>query len=113
MALAVSYAGNLISFGPHGPPKGTISGRQPQVYPSPLKLESGTFATFENVPDDAVLILYTSSGEEVWRKEKETGQDITWNGFNSSGNEVSIGLYLWYVELPDNTKISGKLVVTK
>jgi len=79
--------------------------------PNPYRPVSDPPLIFANVPNGASLVIKTVSGNEVIRRwTNHTGGDITWNGTNSAGNQVSSQTYLWFIE---NTDTYGKIIVIR
>jgi len=52
----------------------------------------------------------TVSGAPVYNLQNITGGELDWNGLNQSGQAVSSGLYIWYIE---GSSIKGKLVIIR
>ncbi len=77
------------------------------VYPNPFSLSSGEPATFQLLPQPTDLLIQTVSGDPVLLVENVSGQ-WQWDGRNESGNQVSVGVYLWFAS---NGSFSGKIVV--
>lgn len=80
------------------------------AYPNPIHPGDGDQATFSEVPANSELSIMTVSGDLVKYWTNTDGEDILWDGTNSSGNPVSSGIYLWFVS-PSGS--SGKLVVVR
>lgn len=92
------------------------------VYPNPYYPNKGTGKiNFVNVVTNAVLKVYTVSGElVVTLKDDGTQGDliendgmISWNGKNRDGNVVASGIYLYMVTKEKSRVCSGKFVVIK
>lgn len=80
------------------------------VYPNPYRPGESPEAVFTDVPVGRNLYLMTVSGREVRLWSNTTGEDILWDGTNSSGNPVASDTYLWFIA---GTDIQGKLVVIR
>ncbi len=80
------------------------------VYPNPYRPAESPQAIFTDVPVGKNLYLMTVSGREVRLWTNTTGEDILWDGTNSSGNPVASDTYLWFIA---GTDIRGKLVVIR
>ncbi len=78
--------------------------------PNPFVLSAANQVNFVEVSRGARLILTTVAGDIVRHWINDTGKDIFWDGTNESGNPVSSGTYLWYIE---DTDIKGKLIVVR
>jgi hypothetical protein len=77
------------------------------VYPNPFSLSSGSPATFQLPSQPTDLLIQTVSGDLVLLIEGVSGE-WQWNGQNESGNQVAVGIYLWYA---GGGEYSGKIVV--
>jgi hypothetical protein len=80
------------------------------VFPNPFRVAETPNVTFAAVPAHSSLVLLTVSGDPVMQWTDNSGSDIIWNGTNQSGEAVSSGVYLWFVE---GTKTKGKLIVIR
>ena len=79
--------------------------------PNPYRPTSDPPLIFANVPTGSSLVIKTVSGNEVIRRwTNHQGGDITWDGTNSAGNQVSSQAYLWYIE---DSKTYGKIIVLR
>jgi hypothetical protein len=84
-----------------------IVDEQVYAYPNPVEFRNGESVTF-HLGDGAVdLLIQTVSGETV-RVLNGISGDYVWDGTNSSGNRVAIGVYTWVVA---GTDFRGKIVV--
>ena len=83
---------------------------QTYAYPNPYYVQLDGDVTFTQLPFGANLTLMTPSGEIVRRWTNVADDMLTWDGRNESGNLVSSGTYLWFVE---DTDANGKLVVIR
>jgi len=81
-------------------------------YPNPFILSgnSGPTVTFAPVPNDALVRIYSVSGEFVVGLEMG---EITWDGYNTSGNLVGSGIYIVVVSGPEFNPRTGKLAVIR
>ena len=80
------------------------------VYPNPFRPADGNPATFSDIPANSELLIMTVSGDLVKHWLNTDGDDIVWNGTNSNGDQVSSGVYLWFV---GTSGVSGKLIVVR
>ncbi len=80
----------------------------PHVYPNPYRPSETLAVTFADIPDGSQVVLMSVSGSTVKYWADVQGSSLTWDGTNDSGNRVSPGTYLWFVE---NSDIKGKIVV--
>lgn len=81
------------------------------AYPVPLNLNDSPNGkiSFENVPDNATILIYNLLGELVY-KIKQT--PYVWNVKNDSGKAINPGVYLYYIK-SSGKKRTGKLVILK
>ena len=77
------------------------------AYPNPVSFVRGQSVTFVLPAGPVDLFIQTPSGESVLHPTDLSGQFI-WGGKNTSGNQVAVGVYLWYIE---GTSYKGKIVV--
>jgi len=85
------------------------------VYPNPFKPTTDpahTAVTFEGLPPQVTLELYTAAGWRVRRIEAVTTGLLTWDGNNEQGEAVASGVYLYLLTSGPHRK-SGKLVVIR
>lgn len=80
-----------------------------RAYPNPFRPASG-YLTFADVPVGSDLVIFTISGEIVTRMDGIPSTEITWDGKNLSGHEVSSGIYMWQVDPGDK---KGKIIVIR
>ncbi len=82
----------------------------PHASPVPFKPAEHSAVTFHDLPEGSDLVIITLNGETVWRITNVVGGTALWDGTNSSGNGVSSGVYLWFIE---GSSMKGKLVVQR
>ncbi len=75
--------------------------------PNPVSFNSGEVVTFHLPTDPVDLLIQSVSGETVLIQENISGEWV-WHGRNASGNDVSVGVYSWFVRGSD---YNGKIVV--
>jgi hypothetical protein len=80
------------------------------AFPNPFVPDDHGAVSFTEVTPGVNLVIITISGDIVRRWVNASGDDILWDGTNASGNPVSSGTYLWFVE---DTDIKGKLIVIR
>ncbi|NIM18984.1 MAG: hypothetical protein GTO51_01205 [Candidatus Latescibacteria bacterium] len=70
---------------------------------------------FVNVPADCILKIYTVSGDLIWETEHhDAGSgNIEWDARNSSGEDVTSGVYIFKVENPQGEQVYGRLIVIR
>ncbi len=82
----------------------------PHASPVPFRPAEHSVITFHDLPAGASLVIMTLNGETVWRINNVVGGTALWDGSNSSGSQVSSGVYLWFIE---GSSLKGKLVVQR
>jgi len=83
-------------------------------YPNPCT-DNTTIRFLVNQPQNISIIIYTTTGKEIWRKDMLTRQGInrvTWDIENKSGFKVSNGIYILKVISIDKI-ITKKIAVIK
>ncbi len=81
------------------------------VFPNPFRPYETSFVTFAEIPANHKVTITTVSGAVVTTLSgNAAGDDIIWEGTNESNNQVSSGVYLWYVE---GTELNGKLIIIR
>ncbi|MEW6608510.1 MAG: T9SS type A sorting domain-containing protein, partial [bacterium] len=82
------------------------------VYPNPVRVNKGdTEVIFENLSNNAVIRIYTISGELVWIKEKVAGM-AKWDIKNDYNQPVASGVYIYIIH-DENEIIRGKIAVIR
>ncbi|MBN1594817.1 T9SS type A sorting domain-containing protein [candidate division FCPU426 bacterium] len=85
------------------------------VYPNPFRAELKTTSqiTFANLPDQAVIRLYSLSGQLVTTLKKDSiGNRLFWNLTNSQGRPVASGVYIYIIKT-DSEEKKGKIVLLR
>lgn len=77
------------------------------AYPNPVSFLNGNDVTFQLPEEPVDLLIQSVSGETVLVKNGISGE-WHWNGYNQSGNMVSVGVYSWFIR---NSDQNGKIVV--
>jgi len=81
------------------------------VFPNPFRPYETSYVTFVEIPANHDVVISTVSGTIVKTLTgNAAGDDITWDGTNESNNQVSSGVYLWYIE---GTELHGKIIVIR
>ncbi len=80
------------------------------AYPNPYNPHLNANVTFTDLPSGAELVLMTVSGSTVRSWSNLSGDDLTWDGTNDSGEPVSSGTYLWFLR---GSERNGKLVIVR
>jgi hypothetical protein len=91
-----------------------------RVFPNPYKPGSNTSfdrrggIVFSHLTQDALLRIYTITGELVFETSIENGKGFyEWNAYNDSGNALASGVYVYVITNSNNEKKSGKLAIIK
>lgn len=88
------------------------------VFPVPYKPQSGSRydgegITFLGIKDGANIKIFNVAGEKVFDKTISTDNGMfIWNAKNSSGNNVSSGIYIYIVN-SNGKKTKGKLAIER
>jgi hypothetical protein len=84
------------------------------VYPNPCKVYAGeTAITFTYLTSDAVIKIYTISGDLVKTINKSNFTNKTiWDLKNNSGENVASGIYVYFIKYRAMIK-KGKIVVIR
>ncbi|MFQ5608486.1 MAG: hypothetical protein ACE5GA_11105, partial [Candidatus Zixiibacteriota bacterium] len=82
----------------------------PHASPSPFIPAQDGFTTFHDIPENGDLVVMTVDGTIVRRWNNIVGGTAVWDGTNGSGQAVSSGVYLWFIE---GSKLKGKLIVQR
>jgi len=80
------------------------------AYPNPFDRSVAGQVTFTEIPDGSDVVMLSISGSLIRRWDNVGGDEFTWDGTNESGDPVSSGTYLWYIE---RTDMKGKIVVIR
>ena len=77
-----------------------------KVYPNPLNPRTTTAGmTIENLTQNATIKIYNVAGELIRTLNYATANGQTkWDGKNDSGNRVSSGVYILYINSPEGSK---------
>jgi len=79
------------------------------AYPNPVNFNNGQLLSFNLPTKPTDLLIQTVSGETVLLASGVSGS-WAWDGLNSSGSQVSVGVYSWFLK---GTKYNGKIIVKK
>ncbi len=94
------------------PPQADVSAAH--AYPNPCYAKRAcTGVTFTRLTLNAMIYIYTVSGEKVRRIEKNNNIDsVGWDLRNDAGSLVASGLYLYRIKGGNSSKM-GKLVIVR
>ena len=95
-----------------------------RVVPNPYDIRSRLFQfgedsqydriAFYNLPPVCKLKIFTERGDLVWQKDHTLGTgDERWNSMTSSGQVVTSGIYILYVDAPGQGSIYRKFVIIR
>lgn len=88
------------------------------VYPVPYKPNSGgryggDGIYFANVTEGTNIKIFNVAGEKVFEKTIEDSKDFLWNAKNNGGNDVSSGVYFYYIKTSSGKTVKGKLAIER
>lgn len=101
--------------GPVPPPPPDTSAVSINAYPIPWKMyEPGTpqYITFDNIPLNSELIIYTMLGDPVFSEKIDAGGRFLWNVKNDNDEKIRSGLYLYVVKSPGHAH-EGKIIIIR
>lgn len=83
------------------------------IAPNPFRPhEHPEGVVFKNIPRGAEIKILTANGDLVRRLDDLNGPDVRWDVTNENGQQLSTGVYLYYV-ISDKTSASGKLAIIR
>jgi len=84
------------------------------AYPNPVRFgNSNNTLKFRNVPPEAVIEIYTVTGERIREIKVEPGAlNVAWDGKKKNGDLVTSGLYLYRIRMNDK-EVFGKIAVLR
>ncbi|RMF58870.1 MAG: T9SS C-terminal target domain-containing protein [Calditrichaeota bacterium] len=84
------------------------------VYPNIIRPEDGVDQiVFANLPEDARIEIYTSSGVHLFSLSPEDGQRVAfWKLKNFENNAVGSGVYVYRVISPEKS-VNGKILIVR
>jgi hypothetical protein len=91
----------------------------PASYPNPFVLAEHAEVHLPFEVDDITMIdvaIFTPSGKRVWESEMEAfagTNEVIWDGMNSRGEEVTTGIYLYYISSGNRFIRKNKLVLIR
>ncbi|EFK95035.1 hypothetical protein LDC_2944 [sediment metagenome] len=91
------------------------------VTPNPITFKKAINNTikFFNLTKNATIKIYAIDGQLVKTLEPGTTENdgtsgnASWNGKDEKGNDITMGVYIYYISDPDGHKKRGKIGVTK
>lgn len=85
------------------------------VYPNPFIPDEHNVLTFNRLPDDAEINIYSVSFKKI--KFIDNIDNVThrafWNGMDEKNKKVDSGIYIYIVITPDGSKKIGKVAVIR
>ncbi|MEK7656167.1 MAG: T9SS type A sorting domain-containing protein, partial [Elusimicrobiota bacterium] len=90
-------------------PQSTVDGLR--VFPNPLYTRNQGYFTFDKLPADARVRVYTLHGEELHDSRANPSGVATWDARNKAGRSVASGVYLAVIEGPGGKKILKLAVI--
>ncbi|MFH1282651.1 MAG: T9SS type A sorting domain-containing protein [bacterium] len=86
---------------------------QTRAYPVPFNPVKNAGITFDKLPNQATIKIYTITGNLVKEINKnDASEKFVWNGKNSAGGTIASGIYIVYIDSPEGSK-SIKIAVKK
>ena len=82
-----------------------------RIFPNPYYAGRDGFVTFDKMPPNARIRVFTLRGEEVLDQHANGAGLLTWSGTNPFGRSISSGLYIVRVESGGSTKIMKLAVI--
>lgn len=82
-----------------------------RVFPNPLYTSTQGFFTFDKLPANSHVRVFTLHGEEVFDQSANNSGIVTWRAQNKIGRNVASGLYLAVIESGGEKKIVKLAVV--
>jgi hypothetical protein len=85
-----------------------------RVFPNPWKsnVHASLPVTFDSLPPNATIKIFTVSGRIVKTLEASSGS-TTWDRTNDGGDKVASGIYLYSITDVLGNETSGKLAIVK
>jgi photosystem II stability/assembly factor-like uncharacterized protein len=102
-------------------PVNPVADEEIYAYPNPVRLGSGLprgegeLVVFTNLPEGSRIRIFTTAGDDVQELGPEglAGRNMYWGTDNHDGNQVSAGVYLYKVIMPEREDYWGRLVVIR
>ncbi len=113
--------GNRTSFLLNEPSAPASGGEEIYVFPNPLRIDSGLpgqegeTVTFTNLPEGSRVRIFTTAGDDVINLGPDNlhGGNMFWRTRNRHDEQVSPGVYLYKVEMPQQEDYWGRLVIIR
>lgn len=91
------------------------------VFPNPLRSgagfprDEGGTVTFANIPPESKILVFTTAGDKVIEIGPEAirSGNVHWDTRNSSGEQITSGIFLYKVDIPGKEAYWGRLVVIR
>lgn len=89
-----------------------VNAQEPRVYPNPWRSDRNANAsvTFDRLPPNANVRVFTISGQEVKSLDATSGS-VSWDRTNENGERVASGIYLYLVSDILGEEFRGKLAL--
>jgi hypothetical protein len=86
-----------------------------RVYPNPWRSDrhANFPVTFDGLPANATIRLYTLSGQEVKALGSNGGGQVQWDRTNKDGTAVASGIYFYSVSDASGRVSLGKLAIIR
>ena len=88
---------------------------QIDVYPNPFIPKRNNYITFNRLPDNARIFIYSVSLRKIRTIEniEEATHRAFWDGKDEKGNLVDSGIYIYLIICKDGNKKTGKIAVVR
>lgn len=85
-----------------------------KVFPNPWRRDrgAGQGISFENLPPDSKVMIFTVSGHIVRQFDSSGGRQL-WDLTNDAGSSVASGVYLFVITDAKGQRIRGKLAIVR
>ncbi|MEW5692379.1 MAG: hypothetical protein AB1765_03685 [Candidatus Hydrogenedentota bacterium] len=88
------------------------------VGPNPFRGDVNATITFQDIPDQFTIRIYTISGKLVYEytgttQALNTPGRFVWDVINGAGESVRSGIYVYYIESPGIGKKTGKIAIIR
>lgn len=102
----------LLAMADLAPQSVSVSAAEPRVYPNPWRADRNSSAsvTFDRMPADSSVRIFTISGQEVKSLDATNGS-VAWDRTNEQGERVASGVYLYLVTDILGQESHGKIAI--
>ncbi len=116
-----SGAGNQTLISINKPATAAAEDDEIYAYPNPVRLgagvprDEGNLVVFTNLPEGSRVRVFTTAGDDVINlgPDNQSGGQMYWRSVNRDGEEISAGIYLYKVEMPERKDHWGRIIVIR